>query len=152
MADNVTIKKENLICPKCKAVNEPSNAFCEKCGGSLKNWNSDPSYAVNKNPVISMLLSFFIPGVGQIYNGDTTKGIVLVVCALFLGTATFGIIWIACIIYAMIDASAQTGSIFNRKSSEILSMSLAVNLGYLTTYFGCISISPLSSSAFSGVR
>ncbi|WP_235498802.1 hypothetical protein [Knoellia sp. Soil729] len=66
-----------------------------------------------KNPAISLLGSFFIPGLGQLMNGDTGKGIVmfLAYCFSFLlmlvliGFLTAPAIWI----WGMFDAyrSAQ---------------------------------------------
>ena len=44
-----------------------------------------------KNPLIALLLSFLFPGVGQIYNGQMMKGIILLV-------AYFGIIFLAFIL------------------------------------------------------
>jgi TM2 domain-containing membrane protein YozV len=35
--------------------------------------------AGRKEPILSLILSFFIPGLGQIYNGQLKKGIILVV-------------------------------------------------------------------------
>lgn len=37
-----------------------------------------------KNPVLAAVLSFFFPGVGQIYNGDVGKGVVLLVADFVL--------------------------------------------------------------------
>lgn len=41
-----------------------------------------------KNPIIALLLSFLFPGVGQIYNGQLMKGVIILV-------AYFGIIFLA---------------------------------------------------------
>jgi TM2 domain-containing membrane protein YozV len=35
--------------------------------------------ATAKNPVLSLILSLVIPGLGQIINGETTKGVILIV-------------------------------------------------------------------------
>jgi TM2 domain-containing membrane protein YozV len=58
-------------------------------------------YVKRKEPGVALLLSFLLPGLGQIYNGDVGKGI-----AFMLGF--FVLIWIgigiAFWIWSMIDA------------------------------------------------
>ena len=59
----------------CKYCNEEINAkadICPHCGMRLR-------IVVTKNPGIASVLSFFIPGLGQIYNGDITMGIAFVI-------------------------------------------------------------------------
>ncbi len=58
----------------------------------IQNVQAAPAYPVPrggyKNPGLAAVLSFFIPGVGQMYNGEIGKGI------LFLITAWLIIPWI----------------------------------------------------------
>lgn len=64
------------------------------------------------NAIISAILSFFIPGLGQAINGDIQKGVILFVIALVMGLiASFifrswivGIINLLISIYAAYDA------------------------------------------------
>jgi len=66
------------------------------------------AYATGKNPTVATLLSFFIPGVGQFYNGDSKKGGLMLggeilswlLAAFVIGI--FGMIGIR--IWSMIDA------------------------------------------------
>ena len=59
-----------------------------------------------KNPVVAFLLSFLIPGLGQIYNGQVAKGLVLLVLAIFLCP----IVWVVSIVDAvMIARKLQQG-------------------------------------------
>ncbi|MGH9764837.1 MAG: hypothetical protein ACREAC_28715 [Blastocatellia bacterium] len=54
-----------------------------------------------RNPGLAAVLSFFIPGVGQIYNGKILRGIfwLIITPVVWIGTAsTFG--WICHIISA----------------------------------------------------
>ena len=68
------------------------------------------------NPILAAILSFILPGIGQIYAGDTQKGIIFVVVAIVLGliirlifTQWFGkIIDLAYHIYAAYDAYQMT--------------------------------------------
>lgn len=45
-----------------------------------------------KNPGIAAVLSFFIPGLGQIYNGQIMKGIIFIVLASIFGALTLVLI------------------------------------------------------------
>jgi TM2 domain-containing membrane protein YozV len=36
-----------------------------------------PAYVTPKSPALSLLASFFIPGLGSIINGDVAKGLVI---------------------------------------------------------------------------
>jgi len=59
-----------------------------------------------KNPIIAALLSFLLlGGVGQIYLGQTKKGIIIVVVTLILSCVGIGLItWIVGVIDAYIMA------------------------------------------------
>jgi TM2 domain-containing membrane protein YozV len=50
---------------------------CPKCGGMSPFPQSDSRpVGIGWNPVVAFLLSFFIPGVGQIYKGQVISGVV----------------------------------------------------------------------------
>jgi TM2 domain-containing membrane protein YozV len=61
-----------------------------------------------KNPAVSLIVSFFIPGVGSMVNGDSGTGIaILLVWLLGLGTSVFVIgvpVAIGAWIWGMVDA------------------------------------------------
>ncbi|WP_048148392.1 hypothetical protein [Methanolacinia paynteri] len=66
------------------------------------------------SPILAVILSFFIPGLGQFYTGQFLKALLLFVLAVILGflsLMTFGVIILYLIIwiYSMYDAykSAQ---------------------------------------------
>lgn len=42
-----------------------------------------------KNPIIAAIASFFIPGLGQIYNGEARKGIGLVLIVIIFASIWF---------------------------------------------------------------
>jgi TM2 domain-containing membrane protein YozV len=82
---------------------------CKTCAQNIANKNISPGKVINrKEPVFGLILSFFIPGLGQVYNGDLGKGLVLFiaavisVCLMFLciGFVTYIVIWL----YSMFDA------------------------------------------------
>ena len=52
-----------------------------------------------------MILSLIVVGLGQIYNGQTVKGIIIFVAAVILGLTGIGLIFSFIIwLYAMYDA------------------------------------------------
>lgn len=72
-----------------------------------------------KNPLLSMLLSFFIPGLGQVYNGEYLKGI-----GLFTG--------ITALVFFdfLVVEPAVTNSINNKNQNSLLGIAaLLVRVG-----------------------
>ena len=61
-----------------------------------------------KDPVIAALLSCLIVGLGQIYNGQAVKGILMFVACVFLWAVLLG--WIVNIV-AIVDAYASAKKI-----------------------------------------
>jgi TM2 domain-containing membrane protein YozV len=80
-----------MFCPNCGSQTADNLSFCSKCGAAVGVGAiaSDPRmrgspagpglklYAVDKSPVVALVLSLFIPGVGQFYNGDTKRGLLI---------------------------------------------------------------------------
>lgn len=63
------------------------------------------------NPGVATVLSVIIPGMGQIYNADMKKGLVMLFAAL-VGLLPFGLGWLAVMVWSAIDAyqvAAGTG-------------------------------------------
>ncbi|HET7232236.1 MAG TPA: zinc ribbon domain-containing protein [Longimicrobium sp.] len=63
------------------------------------------------NPVVASVLSVIIPGLGQLYNGDVKKGLLMFFGA-FIGLFMLGLGWLGMMIWSAIDAyqvSAGTG-------------------------------------------
>lgn len=59
------------------------------------------------SPIIAAIISLFFPGIGQIIQGETQKGIIMFVIAIVLGllsTYVFGLIGIVSFIYAIYAA------------------------------------------------
>jgi hypothetical protein len=76
------------FCPNCGAnLPNPDIKFCNECGTQINplslvdSKKPDEVHSEEKSPWVATLCSFFIPGLGQVYNGDTEKGI-----AVFFGT------------------------------------------------------------------
>ena len=54
--------------------------------------------------MLAVILSVIIVGVGQFYNGDIKKGVVMLVGVLLLAVPTSGVAWFAIAIWSAIDA------------------------------------------------
>lgn len=65
------------ICDEC---NVPVNGrnVCKSCIGTMA--SQDKVY--HKEPLLALILSFLLPGLGQIYNGDTNNGIILIIATV----------------------------------------------------------------------
>ncbi len=64
---------------------------------------------------LALVLSFFIPGLGQFYNGQALKGALLFFGAIIFVIFTGGILTFVVWIYGMIDAY----SVANKKESLV---------------------------------
>ena len=95
------IDDEAEICPECGVRQEPAS---NNIGGG-------------GDPGIAALLSFFIVGAGQLYNGEVAKGIILFILAgisgilmlVLIGFITTPIIWLYGIYDAYNTAQKQQG-------------------------------------------
>ena len=77
-------------CSECgKQLENETSKFCNDCGAQqTTNTIVEPQDPVRmvlvpeeKNPFLATVCSFFIPGLGQVYNGETAKGV-----GIFAGT------------------------------------------------------------------
>jgi len=136
-ASVVPFEPKEKTCPKC-GYKISDEKFCPNCGNSLKeqtssNQEKPKKYCRNcgsqidanaeicpkcgvrqmpakteKNPAIALVLSFIFPGIGQLYNSQTNKGIYLIIgyivswflTLLLIGFLLALIIWL----YGMYDA------------------------------------------------
>ncbi len=109
-----------INCPNCGSENENDSKFCIDCGEALivktgrrgprgtsnklrKQSTNIEGYVEGKDPKVAAVLSL-VPGLGQLYNGDSRKGLLLLAGALVLGTITVGIVYLALIAYSGYDA------------------------------------------------
>ena len=75
-----------------------------------------------KNPSIAVVLSFFWPGLGQIYNGQIGKGVLFMIAAglsallmwVLIGFLIYPIIWI----WGMVDANTSAKRINQELAAE----------------------------------
>ncbi len=85
-------------CPYCGAIISYDEFFCRACHKRIEDQQGldAPSTArpevrvvAIRNPAVAALLSFAAPGLGQLYNGQTLKGIAVI--AIFIAVS-FGMI------------------------------------------------------------
>jgi len=77
------------ICPHCgKESNEDAPRFCSGCGARMdgKTPAGYPGYSTTvreqKNRLIAGACSSVLPGLGQVYNGETAKGFAIFILTL----------------------------------------------------------------------
>jgi TM2 domain-containing membrane protein YozV len=98
-------------CSNCGDQIDEKAEICPKCGvrqaetGAYRETRTHQGGYQQKNPVLALILSLIIVGVGQVYNGQIVKGIIFFLVAVILGLTGIGliisfIIWL----YAMYDA------------------------------------------------
>jgi hypothetical protein len=81
-----------FVCSSC-AVDYQGKVTCKSCIEKMASSSGAAAsgpVAGRKEPILSIILSFFFPGLGQIYNGQMKKGIILIVGYIVL--------WIAVVI------------------------------------------------------
>ena len=73
------------FCPGCGNPVQEASRFCPSCGTKLEGAGVSgqmlPRGREEKSPYVALLCSFFIPGLGQVYDGNTARGI-----GVFIGT------------------------------------------------------------------
>jgi TM2 domain-containing membrane protein YozV len=120
-----------MFCAQCGTANDDTARFCKSCGYQLAaappaaatshapvSYTPPappqtmrgpvvapaPQYATGRNPVVALILSLIIVGVGQFYNGDHKKGALMLILAFIAGIFTLGFGWFAIAIWSAIDA------------------------------------------------
>lgn len=107
-----------MYCQNCGAQLPDGAKFCDRCGaktgvegtGSSTSEYDMASIMVNKkSEALALILSLIIPGLGQIYIGQMSKGIMMIVAAIIIGALSLFllfpvIIYLVLWIYGMYDA------------------------------------------------
>jgi TM2 domain-containing membrane protein YozV len=102
-------------CPHCGFTScDESPRFCSACGarmdGSPPGWYPAPGTPVpeQKSTTIAGFCSSVLPGLGQVYNGETAKGYILFLLAV-AGLVFFLIPGVIVWLYSLYDAYAVSG-------------------------------------------
>ncbi|MGO9453821.1 MAG: zinc-ribbon domain-containing protein [Candidatus Binataceae bacterium] len=100
-----------MFCSTCGAEGPDGALFCRKCGSPLAGPAAPHTVVVVadiKSPGLAAVLSFLWCGLGQIYNGQIGKGIVMMVAYaisvfmihFLIGLLTTPVLWI----WGLVDA------------------------------------------------
>ena len=112
-----TVSNQNTkFCPNCGKQIDINAVICPKCGVQIERT------AEEKSPVLALILSAFFPGIGQFYNGQPKKGIILIIAAIvslclmiiLIGGILYLIVWI----YALYDAYTTAEAINRGETGE----------------------------------
>lgn len=107
-----------MNCPFCGKENDPASKFCVHCGKPLtprmrggdppppppppEGPPPPPPPPPGKNPTTALILSIVLPGVGQFYNDDVKKGLVMLVLSLVLAATCIG--YLGIMVWSAMDA------------------------------------------------
>jgi TM2 domain-containing membrane protein YozV len=115
-----------MFCGRCGTANRNDAMFCKSCANPMANL---PMASQNvllmpqiKSPGLAAGLSFFICGLGQIYNGQIFKGLLMMAAYLVsailiivvVGLLTTPLLWI----WGMVDAY-KTADRLNNQTFEL---------------------------------
>lgn len=104
------------FCKYCGEKIDAEAEICPKCGVRLKKVESE------KSPAIALVLSFIFPGIGQLYNGQKHKCLVLIIAAiisaLLIAILIGGLLYLIVWIYGMYDAYKSAEAINNGELLE----------------------------------
>jgi TM2 domain-containing membrane protein YozV len=111
-----------MFCPACGTKNDDAARFCQSCGGAITAAAAAPpkppetvrgaaqappattAAPGEKNPVLALILSLIIVGLGQFYNNDWKKGLLMLGGTILLSVPTGGLAWLGFGIWSVIDA------------------------------------------------
>jgi TM2 domain-containing membrane protein YozV len=101
--------EDEVFCTECGSIIRAQAEICPECGvrqlpesgESDVTTGESTSSSSNEDAVIAAALSFFLPGLGQFYNGDAGKGVALLAGAVFsvvlmflaIGFLTYPVVW-----------------------------------------------------------
>jgi TM2 domain-containing membrane protein YozV len=117
------------FCTKCGAEVPPTSRFCQRCGAEQPS-SAPPVVVVApvKSPIVAVILSFFISGLGQFYNGEIGKGFWFLIGYFVAWICFWALIWLPVIhwlpttvvwVWGMVDAY-QSAERINRESRQVL--------------------------------
>ena len=110
--ENQPVQTENTkFCSNCGETIDINAVVCPKCGVKVGGVTEE------KSPIMALILSLLVCGLGQFYNGQPKKGIILLISAmvsgllilLVIGFVLLPIVWI----YNLYDAYTTAEKISN---------------------------------------
>lgn len=108
-------KDGNKFCTNCGAEIDAKATVCPSCGVPQTGMTEGVS---TKNEGLAAILSFFLPGLGQMYNGEISKGVLLMIIQVvniilmfvIIGLFTYLLVWG----YSIVDAYTTAKGINRR--------------------------------------
>ena len=74
-------------------------------------YGHNPYAKPSKSPGLALVLSLLIIGLGQLYNGEGGKGVMMFLLAVFLTPLTAGVLWLPLAIWSAVDAYSSAKNI-----------------------------------------
>lgn len=124
--EGVRLGVRQVFCAACGKPNEESAQFCGTCGAPMAHPRVVPekpvqrpkgraldvigmrtkgkTYAVDKSPAVALVLSLLFAGVGQFYNRDMKKGLLMLLGGTLLSIFIHPLVWPFIIIWSAVDA------------------------------------------------
>ena len=84
-----------MYCKNCGNEIDDKVSICIHCGVAVK----EKTTTTKKEPALSVILSFFLPGLGQLYNGEARKALLFFIISIVLTIITICTIGIGYIFY-----------------------------------------------------
>lgn len=118
--------------------NEQQNTYYQQARSEEKTYTRPENvvYVKEKTAFISLLLSFFFPGAGQVYNGNLKKGMYMII-GFWIGLFILFIPGIVVLIYSMYDAYKEAERI-NRGELPFIEPTAKDALIYAAVYLGSL--------------
>lgn len=81
-----------MYCKNCGQVIDDKAEICPKCGVRI---SMPPTIQEKRNSGLAAILSFLVPGLGQIYCGRIGRGILILITTIILMLIVIGIVeWV----------------------------------------------------------
>jgi TM2 domain-containing membrane protein YozV len=90
-----------MHCIHCGNPANDNSRFCQECGKPIPVEINEKS---GKSPIIAIILSMLIVGLGQFYNGQTIKGIFMLALGIVFALLSAGILWFVVALWSAVDA------------------------------------------------
>ncbi|NLX47948.1 MAG: zinc-ribbon domain-containing protein [Euryarchaeota archaeon] len=116
-------------CSRCGNHAKEGAQFCDRCGAQLsggqQQYGQPPNfthqyYPERKDPLIALILSILLPGVGQIYVGRVLRGLlILLLVPLFS-------VFPAILMFAVVSTGSVSGALMTGVVLVIVSIALYI--------------------------